>query len=81
LAIGTWVFDVLISDIQGNTNYTSVTVIVTASTDEPEEPEPGEPEPDDNNDGTTINLDAPNILYVLLGFASMIALTMIRKKK
>jgi len=76
LAIGTWVFDVLISDIQGNTNYTSVTVIVTASTDEPEEPEP-----DDNNDGTTINLDAPNILYVLLGFASMIALTMIRKKK
>ncbi len=68
LGLGTWTFEIKAYDTLGYNNTATVTVVVEEASG-------------NNNDGQTIQLDAPNILYVALGFLSVTALIAVYRKK
>jgi hypothetical protein len=76
LDLGVWNITIIAHDTYGNIASVEVTVIVEEAGSEPTEPtEPTEP----NN---TVTLDAPQVIYAVLGILSIIALTYtIRKRR
>ena len=69
LGVGTWKFEIIAYDSFGHNTTATVTVVVEEASG------------NDNNDGNTIQLDAPNVLYVALGFLSITALVAVYRKK
>jgi hypothetical protein len=68
LSLGTWVFEIEVWDNNGNYNNDTVIVYVT--------------ETGTNPTGTnTITLDAPGVIYALIGFLSIAALSVYVKKR
>ncbi|MCE7740232.1 MAG: hypothetical protein KAU62_13575 [Candidatus Heimdallarchaeota archaeon] len=71
LTLGTWVFEIEVKDSFGNINYDTVYVYVTEEGINPTEP----------TDTNTITLDAPGLIFAVIGFLSITALTVYVKKR
>lgn len=70
LSLGTWVFLIEVWDQNGNYNFDRVYVYVTEAGTNPTGP------------SNTVTLDSPGILYLLIGFLSITAITVyVRKRK
>ena len=71
LTLGTWVFEIEVKDSNGNYNNDTVYVYVTEEGINPTEP----------TDTNTITLDAPGLIFAVIGFLSITALTVYVKKR
>ncbi len=73
---GTWFYEVEAFDVFGFSSYKSIHVYI--GEDDGTEPiDPTEPE----DPGNTVNLDAPGVVYVAIGFLSIAALSIIIRKR
>ena len=68
LALGTWVFEIEVKDSFGNINYDTVYVYITEEGINP-------------TGSNTITLDAPGLIFAVIGFLSISALTIYVKKR
>lgn len=71
LTLGTWVFEIEVKDSYGNYNYDTVYVYVTEEGINPTEP----------TGSNTITLDAPGLIFAVIGFLSITALSVYVKKR
>ncbi|MHA1217198.1 MAG: hypothetical protein ACTSSN_08135 [Candidatus Heimdallarchaeaceae archaeon] len=71
LTLGTWVFEIEVKDSYGNINYDTIYVYVTEEGVNPTEP----------TGSNTITLDAPGLIFAVIGFLSITALTVYVKKR
>ncbi len=69
LVLGTWIFEIEVWDLYGNYNNDTVMVYVTETGTNPTGP------------SNTITLDAPGIIYALIGFLSITAISVYVKKR
>ena len=71
LSLGTWIFEIEVKDSFGNINYDTVYVYVTEEGTSPTEP----------SGSNTVTLDAPGLIFAVIGFLSITALTVYVKKR
>ena len=76
LALGIWIFVIEVYDTYGNVAHDEVVVYVTEEGTNPTTPTT--PTPSNSN---TVTLDAPEILFTVLGFLSITAITVFVKKR